>query len=136
MAMRQEVLAKLVATKKWSEQAVLLGERADYRCEYCGLDLLHSEETYKLWQRDHIIPLSQHGGREDIENLALSCKTCNWDWKGRWEPTTAAGEDASRGALIAAVREYIKERKHRTRKDLDEVKEITGIGERDLYPPD
>ncbi len=134
--MRKEVLEKLVGTKKWSRQAAELGERADYRCEYCGLDLLHSPETYKLWQRDHIVPLSQHGGREDIENLALSCKTCNWDWKGRWDPATVAGEDASREELIAAVRDYIKERKARTSKDLEEVREITGIGDRDLCSPD
>jgi hypothetical protein len=40
-------------------------------CEYCLLpQLLHSHHV------DHIIA-RQHGGVEDLENLALCCMTCN-----------------------------------------------------------
>jgi hypothetical protein len=33
-----DIVKKLVATGKWSEESALLSERAGHRCEYCGLD--------------------------------------------------------------------------------------------------
>jgi len=40
-------------------------------CWYCGFDLTTAEIHL-----DHIHPKSQ-GGKEDIENMALSCEFCN-----------------------------------------------------------
>jgi len=48
--------------------------RARERCEYCGL----GEEHLPLWpfHLEHIIA-EQHGGSDDVENLAWSCQRCN-----------------------------------------------------------
>ncbi|WKN45824.1 HNH endonuclease [Tunicatimonas pelagia] len=48
-------------------------KRAKHRCEYCLLPqsvALHKNEV------DHIIP-TQHGGKTEENNLALSCMRCN-----------------------------------------------------------
>ena len=47
--------------------------RADNRCEYCLLRQEHSDLTHHI---EHIVA-KQHGGRDDIENLALACHRCN-----------------------------------------------------------
>ena len=47
--------------------------RAGKRCEYCGLRQEHSELRHHV---EHIIA-KQHGGSEDVENLALACHRCN-----------------------------------------------------------
>ena len=51
----------------------LVRRRADGRCEYCRLRQEHSELTHHV---EHIIA-KQHGGSDDVENLALSCHRCN-----------------------------------------------------------
>jgi hypothetical protein len=47
--------------------------RADNRCEYCLLRQEHSELTHHI---EHIIA-KQHGGGDDVDNLALACHRCN-----------------------------------------------------------
>ncbi len=47
-----------------------LAKDASYCCYYCGLYL---GEAYHI---DHYIPLSK-GGLHSIENMRLSCKSCN-----------------------------------------------------------
>jgi hypothetical protein len=51
----------------------LVRRRADNRCEYCLLPQAHSELTHHI---EHIVS-KQHGGRDDIDNLALACHRCN-----------------------------------------------------------
>jgi hypothetical protein len=47
--------------------------RAGERCEYCRV----SAAAYAVpFQIDHVIAL-QHGGRSELENLALACFHCN-----------------------------------------------------------
>lgn len=48
-------------------------QRARNRCEYCLLRQEHSELTHHV---EHIIA-KQHGGTEDLDNLALACHRCN-----------------------------------------------------------
>ncbi len=48
-------------------------ERANYRCEYC---LIHQEDFFFPFEIDHIISL-RHEGKTVLNNLALSCGTCN-----------------------------------------------------------
>jgi 5-methylcytosine-specific restriction endonuclease McrA len=52
----------------WSEQAVDLGIRTDFRCEYCTRDLIASVDDYDAWQVDHILPRVDE--REAPWNLA------------------------------------------------------------------
>ena len=47
--------------------------RAGNRCEYCLLPQAYSELTHHI---GHIVS-KQHGGRDDIDNLALACHRCN-----------------------------------------------------------
>ncbi len=48
--------------------------RAEDRCEYCGLPQ-HALPLVRF-HVDHIIA-EQHGGTEDLSNLALCCARCN-----------------------------------------------------------
>jgi hypothetical protein len=52
----------------------LVGHRAGYRCEYCGLPEQHVPVVFHL---EHIIP-KQHGGSDDPANLSYACSRCNW----------------------------------------------------------
>jgi 5-methylcytosine-specific restriction endonuclease McrA len=52
----------------------LVRERAGNRCEYCGL---HQDDSpLAALHVEHIIP-RQHGGTDDVSNLALACMDCN-----------------------------------------------------------
>jgi hypothetical protein len=51
----------------------LVRRRAGERCEYCRLRQVHSELRHHV---EHIIA-RQHGGSDDVDNLALSCHRCN-----------------------------------------------------------
>lgn len=51
----------------------LVIERAKQKCEYC---LIHQDFSIYSHEIDHIIPL-KHGGKNSLENLALSCLSCN-----------------------------------------------------------
>ncbi|MBX3086693.1 MAG: HNH endonuclease [Anaerolineae bacterium] len=48
-------------------------DRADGICEYC---LMGERYTMKLHEVDHIYA-EKHGGKTILENLCLSCATCN-----------------------------------------------------------
>ncbi len=48
-------------------------ERADNGCEYC---LIHQDLVASTHQVDHVIA-EKHGGSTSLDNLALSCTTCN-----------------------------------------------------------
>lgn len=47
--------------------------RAAYQCEYCRLPQELSELRFHI---EHVIP-RQHGGGDDVDNLALACPDCN-----------------------------------------------------------
>ncbi|MFN6565144.1 MAG: HNH endonuclease [Nostoc sp. ChiSLP01] len=51
----------------------LVVKKASERCEYC---LIHQDFSIYTHEVDHIIAL-KHGGETIIENLALSCLSCN-----------------------------------------------------------
>jgi hypothetical protein len=48
-------------------------ERAEYRCEYCGL---HEDDDAYTFHVEHIVA-RKHGGSDDDGNLALACQQCN-----------------------------------------------------------
>jgi 5-methylcytosine-specific restriction endonuclease McrA len=51
----------------------LVRQRADNRCEYC---LLRQEYSHLAHHIEHIVA-KQHGGSDDLGNLALACHRCN-----------------------------------------------------------
>lgn len=131
---REEVVKQLVATGKWSAGSARVSERAHYRCEYCGLDLLATPDAYKLWQNDHIVPISRGGDPTDFDNLAVACKPCNWDFKSDWDPRGMAGPNPNRDQLITAVSSYIKQRKAQTEEELAHIRTIVGHQQRSVQP--
>jgi hypothetical protein len=48
-------------------------QRADHHCEYCRLPHANQATAFEV---DHVIA-RQHGGRDSLANLALSCLRCN-----------------------------------------------------------
>ena len=69
----------------------LVRRRADHRCEYCLLHQDYSELTHHV---EHIIA-KQHGGSDDIGNLAQACHRCNLS-KG----PNLTGVDPASGELV------------------------------------
>lgn len=64
--------------------------RAGERCEYCRIHQRHYLLTFHI---EHIVA-RQHGGSDDVANLALACHFCNWQ-KG----PNLAGLDPDTGRL-------------------------------------
>ncbi len=74
-----------------AETKHLVRERANYRCEYCGLRQQH--EPLVKFHVEHIIA-QFHGGLSELSNLALACFNCNV-YKG----TNLAGIDPDSNQL-------------------------------------
>lgn len=66
-------------------------ERAGNRCEYCKLSQAGQEPTFHI---DHVIPRA-HGGRTELDNLALACVSCSLRKGGR-----RAAPDPQTGRLV------------------------------------
>lgn len=128
MTKTDEIVDRLVATGKWSARTARLGIRANFTCEYCGKSLIDSEDNYKLWQVDHIVPISSGGDEESEDNLAIACRQCNMDFKSRWNPLSiVSSTNPARAELIQAVRNYVLERRRITQQELQHVRAIIGI---------
>ena len=56
-----------------AQQKRVVIERANGCCEYCYSQLCFTNHSFSI---EHIIPKSQ-GGESDLDNLALSCQSCN-----------------------------------------------------------
>jgi hypothetical protein len=74
-----------------AETKQMVRERANYRCEYCGL--LQQHEPLVKFHVEHIIA-QFHGGLGEPSNLALACFNCNV-YKG----TNLAGLDPDSNQL-------------------------------------
>jgi 5-methylcytosine-specific restriction endonuclease McrA len=48
-------------------------ERANQECEYCRL---HQDDSFLAFEIDHAVP-REHGGGDELANLALACPHCN-----------------------------------------------------------
>lgn len=66
-------------------------DRAALRCEYCHLPQSPLEVSFHI---DHIVP-KKHEGATEIDNLALSCSTCN-----AFKLDNISGLEPQSGALI------------------------------------
>jgi 5-methylcytosine-specific restriction endonuclease McrA len=119
------IIRDLVATKKWSETSVRLCIRADFKCEYCGFEFLASPDAYKQIHFDHIVPRYAQGD-DSFENQALACRTCNFNWKSRWNPQQGLRPGASREELIAICGQWIRDQRQRADADVQQVRRILG----------
>lgn len=124
---------ELFATGRWGGDQPRTGERAGYRCEYCGLDFLVSLRNYRQWQLDHIVP-QLAGGTDDIENIALACRYCNCDLKGTWNPNPH-NQPLSREELIAIVRAYLPALEAHKSINYEIDREIIGYRDGQLLDP-
>jgi hypothetical protein len=70
----------------------LVRQRARQRCEYCRIP-----QDALPWATFHVehIAARQHGGTDDVENLALACRRCN-AYKG----PNLASIDPATGAVM------------------------------------
>jgi 5-methylcytosine-specific restriction endonuclease McrA len=57
-----------------AETRQLVRSRANQRCEYCGIhQRIYPDFAFHI---EHIVA-RQHGGGDELDNLALSCHLCN-----------------------------------------------------------
>ncbi|MBC7815433.1 MAG: HNH endonuclease [Planctomycetaceae bacterium] len=104
----------------------LVVQRANGRCEYCGLAQVGQEATFHI---DHIVPVSADGPTT-AGNLALACTSCSlrkearrtavdpqtgrkvslfhprrqrWSDHFRWEGMTVIGRSATGRATVSAL---------------------------------
>ena len=55
------------------QRKILVAKRAGGACEYCKSQVRFAMQSFSI---EHITPLD-HGGSEDLENLAFACQGCN-----------------------------------------------------------
>lgn len=94
----------LMEELSWPEWMVELGVRASFRCEYCDKYMLEDVDVYDSWQVDHIVP----DGDNDMSNLALACKMCNF-MKRHSNPGDRT-EKSDRESLIEAAKKIVADR--------------------------
>src|SRR5258706_11374265 len=85
---------------------LLLFERDQGRCVYCGLDLKADYDRFMMATEDHLVPGSKSSYGRDLENLVLSCRTCN-SLKGSFVPNPLLDHKKQRRQYITAVRAHI-----------------------------
>lgn len=129
MEPRSDVVSALEALREWTSWNPLtarVAERANYRCEYCGLDLLASVENYKLFEVDNVVLKGLWPEGEFLfKNQALACRHCNY-WRRQCDPRSVAPPGAPREQLIEAVKPYIAKARARTQKEVECVRNLVG----------
>lgn len=113
---RKHITDILVKKYRWGELDIELGFESDFRCVYCGKDFLSSVDNYNEWQKDHIIPQSKGGDKENKDNLVASCKTCNFI-KGKYSP-----KEGSRVDMLADAMKYIQNKRAEKQKEINEMR--------------
>jgi len=81
-------------------------ERDLGRCVYCGLDLKADYDRFMMATEDHLIPGSKGSFTRELENLVLSCRTCN-SLKGNFVPVPPLDHKKQRRRYITVVRAHI-----------------------------
>jgi CRISPR/Cas system Type II protein with McrA/HNH and RuvC-like nuclease domain len=106
----------------WSEEAIDLGINQNFKCCYCGRDLLASIEDYDVWQFDHIVPVSKNGA-DSTANKVIACKLCNFS-KRNWNPQDVAGKEPSLEELQRFAKAHVTEQRQKKTAHLNKVKEV------------
>jgi CRISPR/Cas system Type II protein with McrA/HNH and RuvC-like nuclease domain len=97
-----------------------LFERDKGRCVYCGLDLKADYDRFMMATEDHLLPSSRVGHARDLNNLVLSCRTCN-NLKSNFIPNPPLDPRKQRREFITAVRAYIMARRAERLKEFLQV---------------
>ena len=58
------------------QEGLIILERDDYRCQYCGLDGMSNFENSLIMTVDFVHPRT-HSGKKTPANLVTSCRPCN-----------------------------------------------------------
>ena len=93
-----------------------LFERDLGRCVYCGLDLKADYDRFMMATEDHLIPGSKGTYSRDLENLVLSCRTCN-SLKSNFVPEPALDHRNQRRQYVTAVRAHIMSKRNERLKE-------------------
>lgn len=101
----------------WGTQNADGAVRAKFCCEYCGCYLLNSLNEYDSWQIDHISPKNEVFD-ESLDNIALSCRTCN-HLKHNFSPL-----GATRTERLNNAKSYIMEKRAIKQQELQRLKNI------------
>ncbi len=94
-------------------------DRAADRCEYCLLPRAHHPAPFQI---DHIIA-RQHGGGENLDNLALACIHCN-----RYKGPNIAGIDPDTGALTRLFHPRMDQWSRHFRRNGAEIIALSPVG--------
>jgi len=76
MIVDKDAFDLLIKKHGFSPLSLQVALNADFKCEYCDLDLLQNITHYDLFQLDHLYPQSKNLD-DSPENLVLSCSLCN-----------------------------------------------------------
>jgi len=127
-----EKLLDTLVGEGWSQETAKCWQLADFRCVYCGMNLLASLDMYWLGVIDHLLPKSRFPDLSEVaSNKVLACRLCNFLKRAHVfdsVPSIYHGEDVlsdqQRSALIAGYRPYIE------RKRVDETHKLFKMLER------
>lgn len=86
-------------------------KRDEFKCIYCGRDLLENLDTFASCHLDHLRP-KKFGGQDNEEfNRVAACGVCN-SIKGSFDPLPGEAVTAeSFSRAVQAAREYIKQKR-------------------------
>jgi len=102
----------------------LVIQRADDRCEYCGLSQAGQAATFHI---DHIIPVVA-GGETTADNLALACVSCSLRKAARQRV-----EDPETGEIVAIFHPRQQSWKDHFRWDGVQVVGVTATGRATIH---
>lgn len=123
----KEKLRKSLKAVRWDDQSIDLGIRFDFRCHYCGKDLLDTVESFKSWEKDHVVPLNS-GGKDTDHNLVLACRLCNTHAKNRWNPKASiiksneGNYQIGQEEIIEEAKIFIVSKKRKFQDEIDKIK--------------
>ena len=114
-----DLIEELMKVGWFKEPHISILARADFRCEYCGQDLLATFNDCFNAQVDHICPKAEDGSELE-SNLAACCTTCNslkWTY-------TPHGENRDERLADAAV--HVQEQRRVQKVNWIKYRELMG----------
>jgi len=116
--MTDEDLEKGLQALTWGGNSIPLGRTQDFKCIYCGCDLLRSIDDYDHWTIDHIDPTVTGPERDALDNTAVACRLCN-SIKRRYRPN-----GSTKVERLADANQYILAGRAKKRARLDAVVQL------------